>query len=213
MILNVFRSGKLYFFLPFLTNVMENTELLINNLAGTFRIRQILPDDSIPIRDIILETLVEHGATGGGFASSDQDTRQMYNAFQKAGRRYFVVERAEVNSIADTSANSNTSLITGGSPSVLGGAGISPLPGEPGTCELVKMYFRPELRGLGIGKRLLQLCLDEAIKLGYSQIYLETIEQMKAARGLYEHLGFKQIPNQMGDTGHFSCDVFYRREL
>ncbi len=172
---------------------MEINEILISNQAGTFRIRQIKSEDSQAIRDIILETLVEHGAVGGGFASGDQDTQQMFEAFQKEGRRYFVVE--------------------GNDHAVLGGAGIAPLPGEPGTCELVKMYFRPGVRGLGIGKRLLQLCLDEAVAIGYNGIYLETIEQMHAARGLYEHLGFKQIPNSMGSTGHFSCDVYYFRTI
>lgn len=167
-------------------------EIIIRNAAGTFRIRPVEPDDNAAIRDIILETLVEHRAIGGGFASSDRDTQQMFEAFLQEGRRYFVIEE---------------------SGKVVGGAGIAPLPGEAGTCELVKMYFRPETRGLGLGKRLLQLCLDEAADMGYTQIYLETIEQMRAARGLYEHLGFKQIPNQMGNTGHFSCDIFYLRPL
>ncbi|MFA5816421.1 MAG: GNAT family N-acetyltransferase [Bacteroidales bacterium] len=180
---------------------MENTEFLISNQAGTFRIRPICPDDSRAIRDIILETLIEHGAVGGGFASGDQDTQQMYEAFQKEGRRYFVIEWEGSEALPYEALN------------VMGGAGIAPLPGEPGTCELVKMYFRPEARGLGLGKRLLQLCLEEAVKIGYTQIYLETIEPMHAARGLYEHLGFKQIPDPMGNTGHFSCDVFYLMEL
>lgn len=171
---------------------MGNMELQISNEAGTFNIRPVHPDDNRAIRDIILETLIEHGAVGGGFASGDQDTQQMYEAFQKEGRRYFIIE-------------------TEGK--ILGGAGVASLSGESGTCELVKMYFRPEARGLGLGKRLLRLCLDEAVKMGYTQIYLETIEQMHAARGLYEHLGFKQIPHSMGSTGHFSCDVFYLREL
>ena len=185
---------------------MDGTEFLISNKAGTFRIRPICQDDSRAICEIILETLVEHGAVGGGFASGDQDTRQMYEAFQTEGRRYYIVEREGLMWEGAEALPYNP-------PQILGGAGIAPLPGEPGTCELVKMYFRPEVRGLGLGKRLLQLCLDEALKIGYSQIYLETIEQMHSARGLYEHLGFKQIPNHMGNTGHFSCDVFYLRTL
>lgn len=164
----------------------------ITNPSGTLHIRAIGPDDNRAIRDIILETLIEHGAVGDGFASGDQDTQQMFEAFQQEGRRYFVVEQDGA---------------------VLGGAGFTPLPGENGTCELVKMYFRPGIRGLGMGKRLLQLCMKEAVSLGYQWIYLETVEQMKSARGLYEHLGFKQIPHPMGNTGHFSCDVFYLRKL
>jgi putative acetyltransferase len=171
---------------------MNIEEMRISTPAGTLCLRPIRQNDNEFIRDIILETLVEHGAVGQGFASGDSDTQQMFEAFQQEGRRYFIIEHDG---------------------SVLGGAGIAPLPGEPGTCELVKMYFRPQIRGLGVGKRLLQHCLDEARKLGYKQIYLETVVQMRAARGLYEHLGFRQIPHQMGNTGHFACDLFYFREL
>jgi putative acetyltransferase len=185
---------------------MENMATGISNQAGTFRIRPIRLSDSAQIRDIILETLIEHGATGGGFASSDWDTQNMFEAFQREGRKYFIIER-------EGAEREGAEALPYRGPLVLGGAGIASLPGEPGTCELVKMYFRPEIRGLGLGKQLLLRCLEEAKKMGYTQIYLETIEQMKAARGLYEHLGFERIPNQMGNTGHFSCDLFYLRSL
>jgi len=181
-------------------------EIAINNLSGTYLIRPVNPSDNETIRDIILETLIEHGAVGEGFASSDSDTSKMFEAFQQEGRKYFVVVKENDESVVKDEVGSAANLI-------MGGAGIAPLPGEPGTCELVKMYFRPQARGLGLGKSLLQLCLDEAKKMGYRRIYLETIEQMRAARGLYEHLGFEQIPNPMGATGHFSCDVFYLRKL
>lgn len=194
---------------------MENMTLRISNQAGVFQIRPITAQDSSVIRDIILETLIEHGAVGGGFASGDQDTRQMFEAFQKEGRKYFVVVRE--GSEGGGSDVEGSEALAYGSPGeaceIIGGAGIAPLPGEPDTCELVKMYFRPGARGLGLGKRLLQLCMEEAVKFGYSRIYLETIEQMHAARGLYEHLGFLQIPGPMGTTGHYSCNVFYLRKL
>ncbi len=171
---------------------MESQVLEISDDRGVFRIRPVVQEDNDAVRDIILETLIEHGAIGPGFASGDADTRQMFQAFSQPGRKYFVIE-------------------SGGA--VVGGAGIAPLPGEEETCELVKMYFRPGIRGLGLGSMLLRLCLEEATAMGYRQIYLETLENMKAARRLYEHLGFEQIPCPMGDTGHFSCDIFYRRPL
>jgi len=180
---------------------MKKSIQQISIAAGTFRIRPIEPLDSGSIKDIILETLIEHGAVGGGFASSDSDTRQMYDAFQAEGRRYFVLEQLSRSEHPHNGTR------------ILGGAGIAPLPGEPQTCELVKMYFRPEIRGLGLGKKLLQLCLETATSMGYLHIYLETITPMKAARGLYEHLGFQQINHPMGSTGHFSCDLFYLRHL
>jgi putative acetyltransferase len=180
---------------------MKNPEHQISIEAGTFRIRPIAPSDNGAIKDIILETLIEHGAVGGGFASSDSDTQQMYDAFQSEGRIYFILEQI----VQDDHSQNGTRI--------LGGAGIAPLPGEPDTCELVKMYFRPEIRGLGLGKKLLQLCMEAAVGIGYQQIYLETITEMKAARGLYERLGFQRINHPMGSTGHFSCDMFYLRQL
>jgi len=179
---------------------MNTESILIQTRSGRFRIRTISKEDSPAIRDIILETLTEHGAVGGGFASGDSDTQEMYEAFQKSGRKYFVIEEYPEGSTPVQGR-------------VLGGAGYSWLPGEMETCELVKMYFRKEIRGLGIGKKLLQFCMAEARKAGYNQMYLETIGQMKAARGLYEHLGFNQIDHSMGETGHYSCDVYYLRKL
>ena len=173
--------------------------LQIDTRAGTFLIRPVEPEDAPFLRDLIIDTLGEYGATGGGFASSDSDTRDMYAAFQREGRRYYAVAKMEDQRLKTKD--------------VVGGGGIAPLPGEPGTCELVKMYFRPGIRGLGLGKRLLSHCLDAARALGYRRIYLETLQNMHEARGLYEHLGFRQIPGPCGQTGHFGCDTFYARDL
>ena len=46
---------------------------------------------------------------------------------------------------------------------IVGGAGIGPLPrAEPHVCELRKMYLLSSARGHGIGRRLLETCLEEA---------------------------------------------------
>ncbi|MCD6347906.1 MAG: GNAT family N-acetyltransferase [Bacteroidales bacterium] len=60
---------------------------------------------------------------------------------------------------------------------------------------------------------MLELCINDARQLGYKQMYLETLDQMLAARGLYEKFGFKQISTPMGNTGHYSCDIFYIKIL
>jgi putative acetyltransferase len=97
---------------------------------------------------------------------------------------------------------------------VLGGGGVGPLRGgDASTCELRKMYFLPELRGLGMGRLLLQRCLAAATQLGYRRCYLETLERMTAARAMYESAGFRKLPTPMGDTGHHRCDAWYVREL
>ena len=58
---------------------------------------------------------------------------------------------------------------------VVGGGGIYPTDGLPAdTCELVKMYLLPQARGIGLGKKLIDKCLDFAKEAGYKNVYLET---------------------------------------
>ena len=71
---------------------------------------------------------------------------------------------------------------------ILGCGGIGPLHGgDKETCELRKMYFLPELRGTGMGMKLLDLCLRRAGDIGYRRCYLETRESMSHARHLYRN--------------------------
>lgn len=90
---------------------------------------------------------------------------------------------------------------------VLGGGGYAPLAGgDDAVCELRKMYFLPEARGLGVGRKLLLHILSEARKSGYSECYLETLEHMHQARALYASVGFEALCEPRGSTGHFGCD-------
>ena len=60
-------------------------------------------------------------------------------------------------------------------------------------CELKRLYVRPEFRGLKLGELLLQHSIDEAWKIGYHSIYLDTLNSLKAACYLYEKFGFIKI--------------------
>ena len=75
------------------------------------------------------------------------------------------------------------------------------------------MYFLPELRGLGVGRRLLELCLSEMPRHGFETCYIETLAGMDAAMALYESAGFEPLDAPMGNTGHHGCDRFYLRAL
>ena len=97
---------------------------------------------------------------------------------------------------------------------VLGGGGIAPLAGGDGdVCELRKMYFLPEARGLGAGAAMMSHCLDAARDAGFARCYLETLCGMDAAMRLYERSGFRRIDGPMGATGHGGCNTFYLREI
>jgi molybdopterin-guanine dinucleotide biosynthesis protein A/GNAT superfamily N-acetyltransferase len=63
----------------------------------------------------------------------------------------------------------------------------------PDEVELRRMYLRPELRGRGAGRRLLELALDWARGHGARAVKLDTTERMEAARRLYEAHGFVRV--------------------
>jgi putative acetyltransferase len=161
-------------------------------LDQTFRIRVITPADNAAVAGVIRCVMPEFGASGPGFAIHDAEVDDMAAAYAQPGCAYFVVE------------------VDG---RVCGGAGIAPLHGESGTCELRKMYFLPELRGRGVGKALIVRCLDAARAFDYRQCYLETLTGMDAAQKLYEKHDFTRIPAALGNTGHFGCNRFYLRQL
>jgi len=57
-------------------------------------------------------------------------------------------------------------------------------------CELKRMYVRPAFRNQGVGRALGEAVIAAAREIGYSKIRLDTLEEMTAARRLYESLGF-----------------------
>lgn len=60
-------------------------------------------------------------------------------------------------------------------------------------CEMKRLYVRDAYRGLGLGKRLIGMIIDDARKLNYAYIRLDTLETMKKAQSLYLSLGFYDI--------------------
>jgi ribosomal protein S18 acetylase RimI-like enzyme len=60
--------------------------------------------------------------------------------------------------------------------------------------EVKRMYVRPQYRGLGLGKRMLNHLADYAQQQGTAVLRLETGIYQTAAIGLYERFGFQRIP-------------------
>jgi putative acetyltransferase len=154
-----------------------------------FRIRPIAASDDAAVAAIIRTVMPEFGAVGDGFAINDPEVDWMHRAYSAPRSAYFVLESDG---------------------QVIGGGGVAPLAGaDADVCELRKMYFLPQARGLGAGRAMMTRCLDAARTLGFRHCYLETLRGMDAAVALYERTGFQPLPAPMGATGHGGCNRFY----
>ena len=156
-------------------------------------IRALRREDNAAMANVIRSTLKEFGADRPGTVYFDPTTDDLFRLFQEEGSFY------QVAVAGDT---------------IVGGGGIFPSAGLPeGTCELVKMYLLSPARGIGLGKKIITACLEEARRLGYQQVYLETMPELKDALKTYEKFGFTYLTGPLGNTGNFGCALWMLKKL
>ncbi len=160
---------------------------------NNYTIREIQQNDNQQIARVIRGVLIEMGVPKVGTAYEDVSLDMMYETYKKNTSTYYIV--SDKNKI-------------------IGGAGIAQLENSTeNICELQKMYFSPEARGKGLGFQMMETCLLKAKELGYDKCYLETLPYMTDARKLYKKVGFQSLEKPLGDTGHYSCNMWMIKTL
>ncbi len=81
----------------------------------------------------------------------------------------------------------------------------------PNACEIKRLYIRPAMRRLGLGRELAQELIHRARESGYSNVLLDTFSETEAVRGLYADLGFESIEpyyfNPVAGAHYFRIDL------
>ncbi|MEI6680371.1 MAG: GNAT family N-acetyltransferase [Mariniphaga sp.] len=158
------------------------------------QIRPVRPSDNPLLAKIIRQTLTEFGADHPGTVYYDQTTDALYELFQKERSAYYVLETDDGK--------------------VVGGGGIYPTGELPeDTCELVKMYLLPEVRGQGWGRSIIEKCLQNALEFGFENVYIESMPELKLALNIYEKFGFEYLNAPLGNSGHFGCELWMVKRL
>ena len=156
-------------------------------------IRDLRIEDNPALAKVVKDTLAEFGANHPNTVYYDPTTDALFEVFQTPRSKYFL---AEINN------------------KVVGGGGIYPTDGlPPDTCELVKMYLLPEARGLGLGRTLIEKCIEAAAENGFKKIYLETMPELKQALSVYEKFGFEFLKGPMGNSGHTGCSLWMLKSV
>lgn len=155
--------------------------------------RRIEKRDNSEIAELIRTVFREFGIARPGTVYFDPTTDDLFGLFREPGSVYWIAEE---------------------NGRIIGGCGIYPTPDLPTGCaELVKFYLDASKRGKGTGWGLMEKAFQSAREMGYKQIYLESMPELNKAISLYERAGFTFIPAQLGNSGHFGCDIWMLKDL
>ena len=161
-----------------------------SNPLDTYRdfvIRPWQPRDRTPAITLIEAVLAEYGLACEP-EDTDRDAVEVERYYLHSGGAFWVVEHHQ---------------------GLVGTGGYYPVSRGERAVEIRKMYLRPEARGQGLGRYLLQGLEAHIQHHGFQQVWIETASVLKQACYLYESAGYQ--PAKGVETPR--CDRIYRKNL
>ncbi len=78
----------------------------------------------------------------------------------------------------------------------------------PGGAEMKRMFVRPEAQGRGLGRKLFEMRISEARRMGRPALYADTVKGNRPMLSLYESYGFAYIPRYEGNGNPVELDPY-----
>ena len=145
------------------------------------------PGDEDAVFRIVNHVLTEYGLSTSPEVT-DSDLRDIQKSYISTGGAFRVLKS--------------------GGGDIVGSYGLYAAP--DGLCELRKMYLLRELRGKGLGKKMMDDAIQQAKAMGFTQMTLETNSCLWEALQLYRNFGFTEfVPDHLSDR----CDIAMKRVL
>ncbi|MGJ7582157.1 GNAT family N-acetyltransferase [Variovorax sp. RHLX14] len=157
----------------------------------------LIPERSAEI-EAVRKIFLDYAETLGvdlGFQNFDDELAMLPGDYAAPrGTLFLALVRQEQSATSDP--ENGLMLRDGSIAQVAGCCALRPLDSadSPNSAEMKRLYVRPAFRGMGLGRQLADAILDAARHAGYSHVLLDTLDDMQAARTLYEELGFLEIP-------------------
>ena len=104
-------------------------------------------------------------------------------------------------------------LLAGPRDAAIGCVALRPIAGTGDTAlaEIKRMYVHPAARGTGLGRRLMESVVAGARAMGYRELKLDTLAQMREAQLLYGKFGFRECapyyPSPIAGTVYMSLTL------
>jgi putative acetyltransferase len=153
------------------------------------RIRLIEPKDDLILRVIVRDGIRSCDALSAGSGLSVDEKKPLSLMYSAPRTAYFVADKRDT---------------------VVGGAGIGPLPCDfAHIAELQRFVLLPMSGHLDTGRRLLDQCLDTADRYGFRLCYVELNAEQGTLRELLERSGFKPTGKPLGEITDPSAIYYY----